>query len=67
MLNVEIVLFRRKLEDEEIYGVPRLIPELSSKKVLTSELVSGLPIDKVAALDQDDRNFVSCERHYLCF
>jgi len=58
--SLVIVYFRKGLEDEEIYGVPRLIPELSSKKVLTSELVSGLPIDKVAgSLGQDERNFVS--------
>ena len=54
-----VVSHRNKLTGEEIYGVPEVIRELSGKRVLTTELVGGVPIDKVAALDQDDRNFVS--------
>lgn len=61
-LNVDFNLFlffRENLAGEEIYGVPKVVSELSTKKVLTSELVAGVPIDQVAFLDQDDRNFVS--------
>ena len=48
-----------KLKDEEYLGVPRIISELSGKRVITSELITGMPINKVADLDQDERNFVS--------
>ncbi|XP_070043551.1 protein ABC transporter 1, mitochondrial isoform X2 [Nicotiana tomentosiformis] len=40
------------------FYVPVVIDDLSSKRVLTSELVPGIPIDKVAILDQETRNYV---------
>lgn len=40
------------------FYVPVVIDDLSSKRVLTSELVPGIPIDKVALLDQETRNYV---------
>ncbi|GLU07140.1 hypothetical protein SLE2022_241080 [Rubroshorea leprosula] len=42
----------------EGYYVPLVMDDLSSKRVLTTELVSGIPIDKVALLNQDTRNYV---------
>lgn len=42
-----------------MYGVPRVIAELSGKRVLTSELITGIPVDQVVNLDQDERNYVS--------
>ncbi|XP_020114204.1 protein ABC transporter 1, mitochondrial isoform X1 [Ananas comosus] len=50
--------FRELLSDSEGFYVPLVIDEMSSRKVLTTELVSGIPIDKVALLDQETRNFV---------
>ncbi|XP_060217519.1 protein ABC transporter 1, mitochondrial [Lycium barbarum] len=40
------------------FYVPVVIDDLSSKRVLTSELVPGIPIDKVTSLDQETRNYV---------
>ncbi|KAH0728799.1 hypothetical protein KY284_004664 [Solanum tuberosum] len=40
------------------FYVPGVIDDLSSKRVLTSELVPGIPIDKVTLLDQETRNYV---------
>ncbi|KAL9659713.1 hypothetical protein QQ045_024522 [Rhodiola kirilowii] len=40
------------------FYVPLVVDDLSSKKVLTTELVAGIPIDKVALLDQQTRNYV---------
>ncbi|GLT49915.1 hypothetical protein SLA2020_234390 [Shorea laevis] len=42
----------------EGFYVPLVVDDLSSKRVITTELISGIPIDKVALLDQDTRNFV---------
>lgn len=40
------------------FYVPMVIDDISSKRVLTTELVSGIPIDKVALLNQGTRNYV---------
>lgn len=50
--------FREVLGDESIYGVPAVIDELSTKHVLTTELIRGIPIDQAKNLDQDTRNYV---------
>lgn len=50
--------FRDLLSDTPGFYVPRVIDELSSKKILTTELISGVPIDKVASLDQETRDYV---------
>ncbi len=40
-------------------SVPKIFPELSSKQVLTSSFVSGVPIDKAAVLSQQVRNAIA--------
>lgn len=50
--------FRNLLSDLEGFYVPMVIDNISSKRVLTTELVSGVPIDKVALLNQETRNYV---------
>lgn len=50
--------FRNLLSCAEGFYVPFVVDNLSSKKVLTTELVSGIPIDKVAMLDQETRNYI---------
>lgn len=50
--------FRELIVDSEGFYVPIVIDEISSRRVLTTELVAGVPIDKVALLDQDTRNYV---------
>ncbi|VAI55139.1 unnamed protein product [Triticum turgidum subsp. durum] len=53
--------YKELLSDSEGYYVPNVTDELSSKKVLTSEFVPGVPIDKVAVLSQETRNYVGCK------
>lgn len=50
--------FRRQLSDDPVLYVPEVITELSTERVLTTELVSGISLEKVSALDQETRNFV---------
>ncbi|KAG7032443.1 Protein ABC transporter 1, mitochondrial [Cucurbita argyrosperma subsp. argyrosperma] len=50
--------FRDLLFNSEGFYVPLVVDDLSSKRVLTTELISGIPIDKVALLDQETRNYV---------
>ncbi|CAL4963884.1 unnamed protein product [Urochloa decumbens] len=53
--------YKELLSDSDGYYVPKVIEQLSSKKVLTSEFVPGGPIDKVAQLSQETRNYVGCK------
>ncbi len=53
-----IYCFRELLSDCPEYNVPRIIPELSTRRVLTSELIEGTPLDRCASLDQGARNHV---------
>ena len=46
------------LEDEDDYFVPKHFPEASSKRVLATELIQGVPLDVVAEMDQETRNKV---------
>ncbi|XVE73562.1 hypothetical protein DITRI_Ditri11bG0128800 [Diplodiscus trichospermus] len=50
--------FRDLLSAHEGFYVPLVVDDISSKRVLTTELVSGVPIDKVALLNQGTRNYV---------
>jgi len=58
--------FKRLLSDDEEYFVADFIPELSTKKILTTELIQGVPLDAVAEMDQDTRNRVSLRILKLC-
>lgn len=50
--------FRDILSNTKGFYVPYVVDDISSKRVLTTELVSGIPIDKVAQLSQETRNYV---------
>ncbi|XP_010941455.1 protein ABC transporter 1, mitochondrial isoform X1 [Elaeis guineensis] len=50
--------FRELLSGSEGFYVPMVFDEISSRRVLTTELVTGIPIDKVALLSQETRNYV---------
>ncbi|GFP93642.1 aarf domain-containing protein kinase 4 [Phtheirospermum japonicum] len=50
--------FRSLLSDMKGCYVPFVVDDLSSRRVLTTELVPGVPIDKVALMDQETRNYV---------
>ena len=50
---------REVLAGDLEYYVPVVFPELSSGQVLTSELITGLTIDKCTELDQRTRNFIA--------
>jgi len=49
-------LFARYYEDHPVIHVPHVVSELSTTRVLTSELVSGTGFDDVLRWNQDERN-----------
>ena len=58
-------IFRDLLSDSPGFGVPRVIQDLTTKRVLTTELISGVPLDQCVSLDQDVKNDVMITR--FCF
>ncbi|KAM8952296.1 atypical kinase COQ8B, mitochondrial [Pelodytes ibericus] len=58
--------FRQLVSGDAFFSVPRVIEELTTERVLTLELVSGIPLDQCAAMDQDTRNQISYNILRLC-
>lgn len=50
--------FHKLLTPYPDYYVPKIIDELSTAKILTSELVDGIPVDKCCHMDQETRNHI---------
>ncbi|XP_067831893.1 atypical kinase COQ8A, mitochondrial-like [Heptranchias perlo] len=58
--------FKELVEDEPFFNVPSVIEELSGKRVLTTELVPGFPLDRAEGLDQETRNEICTNILRLC-
>lgn len=58
--------FRELLKDMPEYYVPEVIETLTSKKVLTTELIEGTSLDKIDNPDQDTINEVCLRILKLC-
>ncbi|XP_077996740.1 atypical kinase COQ8B, mitochondrial-like isoform X2 [Glandiceps talaboti] len=58
--------FRELLKDDPFFYVPAVIKELSTKQVLTTELIDGVPLDKAVDLDQEVRNEICSNILRLC-
>jgi aarF domain-containing kinase len=56
------VYFRKLIEESglaQAYTVPRVYHDLSTSRILTTELISGVAVDKVVHLSQEIRNSIS--------
>ncbi|XP_019851732.1 PREDICTED: atypical kinase COQ8B, mitochondrial-like [Amphimedon queenslandica] len=58
--------FRDLLHDSPGFGVPRVIQDLSTKRVLTTELIHGVPLDQCVSLDQHIKNDIALRVLELC-
>ncbi|KAJ8369071.1 hypothetical protein SKAU_G00090990 [Synaphobranchus kaupii] len=58
--------FRALLEGDPFFEVPEVVDELTNTRVLTMELVSGVPLDSCVELDQETRNKISHSILQLC-
>uniref|UniRef100_A0A3B3CKP5 Atypical kinase COQ8A, mitochondrial n=1 Tax=Oryzias melastigma TaxID=30732 RepID=A0A3B3CKP5_ORYME len=58
--------FRELLKDDPFFFVPEVIDDLSSKHVLTTELVPGFPLDKAESLSQELKNEICQNILLLC-
>lgn len=58
--------FQQLLKGHPFFSVPNVVDELSSKHVLTTELVSGFPLDKAEDLPQELKNEICEQILILC-
>ncbi|XP_074861408.1 atypical kinase COQ8A, mitochondrial-like [Carettochelys insculpta] len=58
--------FQELLQDDPVFYVPSVIGELSTQRVLTTELVPGFPLDQAQGLDQETRNRICASILDLC-
>ncbi|XP_053124202.1 atypical kinase COQ8B, mitochondrial isoform X2 [Hemicordylus capensis] len=58
--------FRQLLEGDPFFEVPEVIDELSTRRVLSMELVGGVPLDHCQALGQEMRNEICSHILRLC-
>uniref|UniRef100_A0A8B9QMA6 Atypical kinase COQ8A, mitochondrial n=1 Tax=Apteryx owenii TaxID=8824 RepID=A0A8B9QMA6_APTOW len=58
--------FQELLKDHPFFYVPRVVDELCSQHVLTTELVSGFPLDQAVGLSQEIRNEICHHILVLC-
>ncbi|KAM6219602.1 atypical kinase COQ8A, mitochondrial [Rhynchocyon petersi] len=58
--------FRELLRDHPFFYVPEIVDELCSPRVLTTELVSGFPLDQAEGLSQEIRNEICYNILVLC-
>lgn len=58
--------FRELLKDHPFFYVPEVVDELCSPHVLTTELVSGFPLDQAEGLSQEVRNEICHNILVLC-
>ncbi|XP_019338647.1 atypical kinase COQ8A, mitochondrial isoform X1 [Alligator mississippiensis] len=58
--------FRELLKDHPLFYVPAVVDELCSQHVLTTELVSGFPLDQAEELSQEIRNEICSNILVLC-
>lgn len=57
-LNLLFYSCRTLVEGDPIFKVPEIIDELTTARVITMELISGVPLDSCVDLDQEIRNKV---------
>lgn len=57
---------RQLLEGDPFFEVPEVVDELSTKRVLSMELVGGIPLDQCQELDQGTRNEVRAAGQDFC-
>lgn len=58
--------FREMITDHHEYRVPKVYRDVTTKSVLTTELVPGVPLDKCFEMSYEDRHFVGKAVMKLC-
>lgn len=54
--------FRDFLEGDEFFDVPKVFPEATTDKILTTEWIAGKPLSKMTGMSQETRDKVGSRR-----
>uniref|UniRef100_A0A8C2JBF7 Coenzyme Q8B n=1 Tax=Cyprinus carpio TaxID=7962 RepID=A0A8C2JBF7_CYPCA len=54
------------LKDDPVFVVPEVFDELSGRRVITMELIHGVPLDRCVDLNQETRNEICFKTLQLC-
>lgn len=58
--------FSEKIKNHSEFYVPKTFPELSSKRVITTEFIDGIHLSECHSQSQSVRNFISASLFKLC-
>lgn len=58
--------FRELLRDDPVFMIPEIIPEASSKNVITMERLEGIAVTKIQTFTQDQRDWIGTQIMRLC-
>ncbi|XP_051534629.1 atypical kinase COQ8B, mitochondrial [Myxocyprinus asiaticus] len=58
--------FRNMLKGDPVFEVPEVFDELSCRRVISMELVNGVPLDRCVDLDEETRNEICYNILQLC-
>ncbi|KAK3531480.1 hypothetical protein QTP70_023272 [Hemibagrus guttatus] len=58
--------FKALMEGDPIFKVPEVIDELTTSRVITMELINGVPLDSCVDLNQETRNKICFSILHLC-
>ncbi|CAM9499011.1 unnamed protein product [Lampetra fluviatilis] len=58
--------FWELLQDDPLFVVPEVVSELSSRHILTTQLLAGEPLEQARSLDQETRNRICSGVLHLC-
>lgn len=58
--------FRELLQDDPVFTIPEIIPEASSKHVITMERLKGIAVTKIQTFTQDQRDWIGTQIMRLC-
>lgn len=58
--------FKKLLEDDPVFDVPKVILEASGKHVLTMEFMNGIAVTKIKTFTQEQRDWIGTQILRLC-
>ncbi len=58
--------FASLLKNDPVFKIPKVFPHVSTKKILVTEFVPGVPLGKVVEMSQSIRNMVGKSMLHLC-
>ena len=52
------IRFRELLADDPVFVIPKVYPELSTARIITTDYLEGVPVDQCSEIDQETKNWI---------